>query len=198
MHYRVGTFPKHFSKFSTTGKLNGSPNELAFKYGIINQKNIEHLKKMSGKENLVFQKADVKMIANIAYSNRKDLGNGSIESNDGWNFRGRGIIQITGKEKYETINNTIKSDYLTFGIRIDANNINNLKEGTVASMAYWKEYGCKKRADEGIERKNLDRIVDIVNSQTPTRNSRWGNLQKMITIFKVNECELRKSKSSNK
>ncbi len=65
-------------------------------------------------------------------------------------------------------------------------------------MAYWKKYGCKKRADEGIERKNLDRIVDIVNSQTPTRNSRWGNLQKMITIFKVNECELRKSKSANK
>ncbi len=198
LHYRVETLSEHFAKFSISGRKGGLPNDLAYKYGIINKKNIEYLKKISGKKNLTFQGANVQMIANIAYSNRKDLGNGSMESNDGWNYRGRGIIQITGKEKYETINNAIKSDYPIFGIRINANNINNLKEGTVASMAYWKEYGCKKRADEGIERKNLDRIVDIVNSQTPTRNSRWGNLQKMITIFKVYECELRKSKSANK
>ena len=194
LHYRVEALPQHFSKFSTTGRLNGSPNDLAFKYGIINQKNIEYLKKISGRKNLTIQKADVKMIANIAYSNRSDLGNGSIESNDGWNYRGRGIIQITGKEKYETINNSIKSNYPTFAIRIDANNINNLKEGTVASMAYWKEYGCKKRADEGIERSNLDKVVNIVNSQTPTRGKRWENLQRMIKIFKVNECEVRKAK----
>ena len=104
LNYRVETLPKHFSKFSTTGRLNGNPNDLAFRYGIINKKNIEYLKKTFGKKDLKLQNADAKMIANIAYSNRKDLGNGSIESNDGWNFRGRGIIQITGKEKYEKIN----------------------------------------------------------------------------------------------
>lgn len=130
--------------------------------------------------------ANQEAIANNAYANRN--GNGDAVSGDGWRYRGRGIIQITGKEKYNKINSRLTSDYSTFGITIDANNINNLNEGTVASMAYWKEYGCQKEADKGVTRANLDAIVDIVNSNTPSRDDRWGHLQNMITIFRVNEC----------
>jgi putative chitinase len=47
-------------------------------------------------------------IANHIYANR--MGNGSESSGDGWNFRGRGAIQLTGRYSYGLFSDYIKED----------------------------------------------------------------------------------------
>lgn len=45
-------------------------------------------------------------IASRVYANR--MGNGNEESKDGWNYRGRGALQLTGKDNYKSFSDSIK------------------------------------------------------------------------------------------
>ena len=55
--------------------------------------------------------ADPVMIANIAYANR--MGNGGPATGDGWRYRGRGPIQLTGKNNYALCGSVIGIDLVT-------------------------------------------------------------------------------------
>jgi len=49
-------------------------------------------------------------IANKVYANR--LGNGDEASEDGWRYRGRGLIQLTGKSNYEAFSKAVGQDFV--------------------------------------------------------------------------------------
>jgi putative chitinase len=52
------------------------------------------------------------MIANRVYANR--MGNGDEKSGDGYKFRGRGLIQLTGRDTYAACSKAVTGDENTF------------------------------------------------------------------------------------
>ena len=91
-------------------------------------------------------------IANRVYANR--MGNGSEETGDGWRYRGRGLIQLTGRNNYEFFAGSLEipvqeaSEYLgTF-------------EGSVQSACwFWENNNLNKWADAG-DIKTMTKIIN--------------------------------------
>lgn len=81
------------------------------------------------------------LIASSVYSNR--MGNGSVESKDGWKYRGRGALQNTGKANYAD---------LTLNTGIDfVGNPDLLKEpfyALIAACVFWRNNKLNELADK--------------------------------------------------
>ena len=94
-------------------------------------------------------------IANRVYSNR--MGNGDEASGEGWKFRGRGLIQLTGKENYKKASDEIGIDFVSNP---------DLVQGPVyASLTagwYWDSRELNNPADAD----NIYKITKLINGGT--------------------------------
>ena len=81
-------------------------------------------------------------IANLTYSGR--LGNGSAGSGDGWKYRGRGLIQITGRSNYRASGNALHIDLVTYPEQIE-----NPFLAALSAAEWWSRNGCNPLADTG-------------------------------------------------
>ena len=85
-------------------------------------------------------------IANVVYANR--LGNGDTESGDGWKYRGRGLIQLTGKDNYNKA--SVEMYALPLGVDfVDEPDLLATPEYAAQSAAwFWESHGLNALADE--------------------------------------------------
>lgn len=79
-------------------------------------------------------------IANVVYGGR--LGNGPIESGEGWKHRGMGLKQLTGKENHKRCGDALGIDFIS--------NPEKLLEPEYASLSaawFWVDKKCGPLAD---------------------------------------------------
>ena len=97
-------------------------------------------------------------IANKVYSNR--MGNGDEASGDGYKFRGRGYIQLTGKDNYTAFGKSIGED-------ICANPDKVASQYALLSAAwFFSKNGLHKMADGGATDAVVTSITKRVNGGT--------------------------------
>ena len=80
-------------------------------------------------------------IANRVYANR--MGNGNEASGDGWKYRGRGFIQITGKENYYRLHIDADLDCLK-----NPDLLLEEANAMISALWFWKLKGLNTLADK--------------------------------------------------
>ena len=112
------------------------------------------------------------LIANLVYSNR--MGNGNNQSGDGWRYRGRGFIQITGKFNYIDLSADMKSDYVSNPDRL-------LTEADAMLSALW--FWNDKKLNLLADKDDILKITKIINGGKNGLEHRQELLEKYKKIF---------------
>jgi len=136
--------------------------------------------------------ADQVAIANIAYANK--LGNGAADTDkdgtldkddDGWKYRGAGVLQITGKTNYIEVQKRIDKYAPLSNINIvtNTNDIHTLEGAILAGLGFWIWKDLYKLADMGVEDKNVDSITKVINLHTESYANRRSHFNKIKDLI---------------
>ncbi len=106
------------------------------------------------------------------YEGRADLGN--TEPDDGPRFKGRGLIQITGRANYQKASDALATDF------IGAPELLAEPDYAVRSaMWFWQSHGLNELADSG----DFERITRIINgglNGEAERLALWGAAKEVL------------------
>ena len=130
------------------------------------------------------QKANQEAIANIVYASR--MGNGDEKSGDGWKYRGRGTLQITGKYNYQEVQKRIDKYSPDSGINIlEDSSVDTLKGAILIGLGFWVQYDLHKIADRGTDLSVVDAITAKINKYTTSyekRRSHFLSIKHLVGV----------------
>ncbi|MDM5083348.1 glycoside hydrolase family 19 protein [Aeromonas rivipollensis] len=124
---------------------------------------------------------------NTIYGNRpRDLGNGDYDTNDGWNFRGRGLKQVTGRYNYTTFNTWHRENQAmwpndTLNAVLNPELLSDIKFATRSAAWFWIGQGTTKCFEFASEATDdaVNKITDIVNYHTDSRANRIAHFWRL-------------------
>ena len=97
-------------------------------------------------------------IANKVYASR--MGNGDEASGDGWKFRGRGYIQLTGKDNYSQFDKVVEDDILANPDLIAT------KYPLMSAAFFFEKNNLWKVCDGGADKEDVIAVTKRVNGGT--------------------------------
>lgn len=112
-------------------------------------------------------------LANKVYASR--MGNGSPDSGDGWKYRGRGYIQITGRDGYRAIGAAIGIDLENNPDRASAP-----EDALRVACGFWKWKNINAACDDG----DFLKVTRLVNGGTTGQADREAWLAKVRKVLK--------------
>lgn len=113
-------------------------------------------------------------IANRAYANR--MGNGDERSGDGYRYRGRGPIQITGADNYRWMGELLGLPLLE---RPDM--LLEPEHGAASAAAYWRGRGLNALADAG-DIVGMTKKINGGRTGLADRTDRWNGAKAALGV----------------
>ncbi len=112
-------------------------------------------------------------LANYVYAGR--LGNGDEASGDGWRFRGRGLIQLTGRGNYRAAGQGI-------GLPLEEQSdlLGQPEAAALSAAWFWKSHGLNELADD----RSNDNDNEDFKTITKRINGGTVGLQERIAFWK--------------
>lgn len=120
-------------------------------------------------------------IGNLVYANR--MGNGDTASGDGFRYRGRGAIQLTGKTNYIAFGRYVNDDVVTNPDLVST------KYPLLSAAWFWNNRSLNSIADKGATDDVVTAVTKIVNGGTNGLGDRllhfrkyWGLLREQAPL----------------
>jgi len=130
-----------------------------------------------GKANLKFLASEYarkpEAIANVVYANR--MGNGSTQSGDGYRFRGRGVIQLTGRNNYSAFSQRIGNPLILVSPDLVA------QEFALESAKFFFDENNIFRACVDMKEQTIERVSILVNGG---RNGLDDRIEQTLKAFR--------------
>ncbi len=106
-------------------------------------------------------------LANRVYANRN--GNGDEASGDGYRYRGRGLMQTTGRENYRAV-----------GHENDPETLEAPQGAANAAAQHWASHGLNGQTTRALNQQQFDEVSRTVNRYDPNLQARWNAYQRAL------------------
>ena len=127
-------------------------------------------------------------IFNAVYANRN--GNGDYASGDGNRYKGRGLVQITGRGNYQAVQDKLAETGLNIDIMTNPSLINDEKYALPAALAMLDVMGVNSSSASTMTAKTLNNAINSRADSTKAK-ARWANVIAAASTADKVELKLR-------